>query len=411
MGKLFFLALIVFLSSGYGSENPSLNDGDFCLKRFNQKDFNSSPIPHYVLGTKEEKIYVFNSAQLETSAAGFGGRVDLAIFVCPKQYIREVEIINSRETLAYLKKVEPWLKQFQGKPVSDFSGPDLPVDTLTHATYTSAAVLEGLGDSAVLISSSFFGQKTKKESRRKPAKAGEALSLVFLAISAIVLFKKNRSQKLRLWHLFFVVLLLGFSFNLQFSFYHITSIFRLNFPFFGYPALFLLMFMPFLLAVFCGRFYCGWLCPFGALQELFSEAGLTKKVTKKIEFKLKWPKYIFLGFLLYFLFLGKYPPHFFDPLERAFVFSFFFSRDAFWLWLILLLSLFYSRFWCRYFCPTGAFLSLFNKIALLPVFKKKFALCPWQVKKPRDLSCFLCNRCLMQRTSSKKESKKGSKAY
>ena len=71
-------------------------------------------------------------------------------------------------------------------------------------------------------------------------------------------------------------------------------------------------------------------------------------------------------------------------------------------WVLLVLSvslvgsLFYVRFWCRYFCPFGALLSLSNKIALLQRFAppRRFEHCDLGVRAEFDVDCIRCNRCL-----------------
>ena len=53
------------------------------------------------------------------------------------------------------------------------------------------------------------------------------------------------------------------------------------------------------------------------------------------------------------------------------------------------------RFWCRYLCPAGAFLSLFNKVAVLRRFlpAKKFGLCEFGPTEKDQLDCISCDRC------------------
>jgi len=71
-------------------------------------------------------------------------------------------------------------------------------------------------------------------------------------------------------------------------------------------------------------------------------------------------------------------------------------------WMLLLAtaallgSLVYVRFWCRYFCPLGAFLALGNKIALLGRLapKRRFEHCDLGVRGEYDLDCIRCGRCL-----------------
>ncbi len=71
--------------------------------------------------------------------------------------------------------------------------------------------------------------------------------------------------------------------------------------------------------------------------------------------------------------------------------------------MVLAASLFYFRFWCRYLCPAGAFMALFNKIALL---KKSAptpipARCDLGVAFVGDVDCIRCHRCLTTNVRSK----------
>jgi hypothetical protein len=65
---------------------------------------------------------------------------------------------------------------------------------------------------------------------------------------------------------------------------------------------------------------------------------------------------------------------------------------------ILAGSVLYTRFWCRYLCPAGAFLSLFNKVAILRRFLpiKKFGRCEFGLTVKDQLDCIYCDRCRYQ---------------
>ncbi|MBM4387663.1 MAG: 4Fe-4S binding protein, partial [Deltaproteobacteria bacterium] len=64
--------------------------------------------------------------------------------------------------------------------------------------------------------------------------------------------------------------------------------------------------------------------------------------------------------------------------------------------VVLPLNLLYSRFYCRYFCPVGAFFNLFNMIALKFPWRRRhrFPACFYGVKNGDDFECMQCNRCL-----------------
>ncbi len=115
--------------------------------------------------------------------------------------------------------------------------------------------------------------------------------------------------------------------------------------------------------------FCGWLCPFGALQELISlisnAVGLRqRRLRTALDAKLKWVKYAVLATILASLYIA---PSFaqraveIEPFKTAI--SFYFLRDwpyMLWATLCLGLSVFVYRGYCRYICPLGAALASVN---------------------------------------------------
>ena len=115
--------------------------------------------------------------------------------------------------------------------------------------------------------------------------------------------------------------------------------------------------------------FCGWLCPFGALQELISllanAIGLQqRRLRTALDAKLKWIKYGVLATILVSLFAA---PSFaqitmeIEPFKTAI--SLYFLREwPFVLWALfcLALSVFVYRGYCRYICPLGAALASVN---------------------------------------------------
>ncbi len=115
--------------------------------------------------------------------------------------------------------------------------------------------------------------------------------------------------------------------------------------------------------------FCGWLCPFGALQELISllsnAVGVRqRRLRTALDAKLKWIKYAVLATILASLYLA---PSFaqwaveIEPFKTAI--SFYFLRDwpyLLWAMVCLGLSVFVYRGYCRYICPLGAALASVN---------------------------------------------------
>ena len=134
------------------------------------------------------------------------------------------------------------------------------------------------------------------------------------------------------------------------------------------PLIFILWSSIAIALLFWGRGpYCGWLCPFGALQELTNWAAKAVGVPQiRVPWDLHerlWPiKYIIFLFLfgmsLYSLASAEQLSEV-EPFKTAIILKF--VRDwPFVLYAVALLvvGLFIERFFCRYLCPLGAALAI-----------------------------------------------------
>jgi transcriptional regulator of nitric oxide reductase len=115
--------------------------------------------------------------------------------------------------------------------------------------------------------------------------------------------------------------------------------------------------------------FCGWLCPFGALQELISLVANAigtrqRRLKTAIDAKLKWIKYGVLAVVFGSLYIS---PSFaelaveVEPFKTAI--SMYFVRDwpyIAWALFCLTLSVVVYRGYCRYICPLGAALAAVN---------------------------------------------------
>jgi transcriptional regulator of nitric oxide reductase len=138
------------------------------------------------------------------------------------------------------------------------------------------------------------------------------------------------------------------------------------------PLMFILWSYVAVALLFWGRgVFCGWLCPFGALQELSNMAARRLKVPQyRVPFAVHerlWPiKYVvFLG--LFALSLGPMALAIrvaeVEPFKTAIVLKF----DRAWPFVLyalalLALGLFVERAFCRYLCPLGAAFAIPAKI-------------------------------------------------
>ena len=183
-----------------------------------------------------------------------------------------------------------------------------------------------------------------------------------------------------------------------------------------------------LLGVLLGRFICGFLCPFGWLQELLHKIPTKKLSTKKLK-PLTYLKYVILAVMVVLLpaiivsdvgigdpFFCKYlcPQGVLEgaiPLSavnagiRAALGSLFTWKLAVLLTVVVFSVLFFRPF-CKWICPLGAFYALLNKVSLfqMKVDKNKCVscgkcarVCKMDVdvtKTPNHTECIRCGMCI-----------------
>ncbi|MDD7972310.1 NosR/NirI family protein [Roseinatronobacter alkalisoli] len=146
------------------------------------------------------------------------------------------------------------------------------------------------------------------------------------------------------------------------------------------PLTFILWWAVAAALIFWGRgAYCGWLCPFGALQELTNQIARALKVR---QFTLPWGLHERLWPVKYIIFLTLFAATLasapfasqlneIEPFKTAIVLKF----DRAWPFvtfaLVLLgIGLFIERFYCRYLCPLGAALAIPARIRMFDWLKR-----------------------------------------
>lgn len=176
-----------------------------------------------------------------------------------------------------------------------------------------------------------------------------------------------------------------------------------------------------------GRWICGFLCPFGLIQELLHKIPTPKLRKSKVTRILSYFKYVILVFFVFILPIAYAFRNFPLPgfckyicpagtLEGAMGLlsnkvneSYLRMLGPLFTWKFLLMisilvsCVFIFRSFCRFICPLGALYALFNKIALVGVKVNRasctdcglcISKCKMDIRRVGDTECIQCGECI-----------------
>ncbi|MGI9485170.1 MAG: 4Fe-4S binding protein [Geminicoccaceae bacterium] len=255
------------------------------------------------------------------------------------------------------------------------------------------------------------------------------LATALTILTAILVFQGAIAARprwhrwLRLGFLTFVLLWLGWYAGAQLSVLNVLTFAHALLTGFDWeffllePLIFILWAYVAVALLFWGRgVFCGWLCPFGALQELPHHAARYLRVPQvRLPFGLHerlWPIKFVIFLVLFALSLGPMAWALqlseVEPFKTAVVLRF----DRAWPYVVyavalLVAGLFVERFFCRYLCPLGAAFAIPSKLRQFEWLKRRWQCgrqcqicavgCPVQAIHPEGQinpsECIYCLAC------------------
>ncbi|MCJ7728264.1 MAG: FMN-binding protein, partial [Sedimentisphaerales bacterium] len=119
---------------------------------------NAQKTTYFRTYTEEGKLagYIFSSQVLAPEVHGFGGAMNLAVYVDTFGKLIDFHIVQSAETPSYLELLDRWCKNLTGRGLFQ---PDAfaDVDTVTGATVSSQAILSALQNSGQRFAAQVLG--------------------------------------------------------------------------------------------------------------------------------------------------------------------------------------------------------------------------------------------------------------
>lgn len=332
--------------------------------------------------------FVFSTADVEHGVRGYGDEIQLLVGLSPAGVIKGVEVLHHQETPGFFRKVlnAKYLAQYTGKAYLHpfVRGPEL--DAVTGATVSSTAIMDTLNGcghavavKALALKGASFPETTRPSALLLHAKAHAwPLAILWLAFALGLLAWKTADWRLWLLQAAFVAYGLGFHHKAFLSILHFFAA-----AFVSPQAVlansltlsFLIAF--FLVGLVIPRFFCGYLCPYGALQRLIHGATGRKG---ELPAWFRHGKRVLL-LLLLVVFVVTLRQAYVDLEPFIVLFNQNFTEvNAAYLIFLLAASFFFAHFWCHGFCPLGAVGGAFGAVA-------------WKRKKINS-DCIDCGACI-----------------
>jgi hypothetical protein len=293
--------------------------------------------------------------------SGYSGPIPMLIAFTPELQIKTVVLLHNNESKNFIEKIKlkGLLNKWTGMSVEKaiFSN----IDAVTGATISSVAIINSVKKRLSLLK----GKKYSVKCASNPtciAKRGFGVLAILVSIMFFMFLKPAKYPIARRVIMVMNLLILGF----------LNALFLSSSQTFGWiqngfrGALFSLNFYLFISAIISGiflnrNFYCNFICPFGCAQELTSLIPIKKsKLPTAFYRAMPVVRLGVLGAIVLTTLIGAHIDLTLVEPFSAFVFWVVPIGMIIFAVLMLILSIFFPRFWCHWLCPTGALLDIFK---------------------------------------------------
>lgn len=285
---------------------------------------------------------------------GYGGRIPLFVLTDNDEMVKGIILGNHYESSEYFRGLikSGFLTKWNGTDRRESITHE--VDVVSGATISSMAIISGvrsaMAGERIVAGFSVFSMEN-------------FLSFLLLLLLTLAYFKPKWLIKYRSVLQVLSVVIFGFWLTRVLSLAQIFGWFSTGINWKAQLFIGTVFVLSVALPIFFGKsFYCSWVCPYGAAQELCGKAKF-----KKINFSAKTIKIlrhvreaVFFTIMIIF-----WTGFIFDvALVEPFA-AFSFTKTGYFTLglagLFLVISLFVPKAWCNYFCPTGYVLEWIRK--------------------------------------------------
>ncbi|MGL1893264.1 MAG: 4Fe-4S binding protein [Spirochaetaceae bacterium] len=295
--------------------------------------------------------YYIVSENNRWKVTGYNGNVPIFIKLDENQKISGVELLDNIETPRFLYRLYSlnFFKSWNGLTLSEVA--DSNIDTIAGVTLTSQTVISNLFE--VILNTEAINAKRKVDYKKIVIITCQYLLLLFALCSFII----KDLKKYRIWFLVSNILIFGFIAGNFISMAMLKGFLTGAVHFTANPVLWITVLLSVILPLISNKsFYCNYICPFGAAQEIVGKVKIKLKISKQIHKTLNSFRPILFGILTLLILINySIDLSLIEPFA-AFLYSVAAPITVILAVVSLIISVFIDKPWCKWFCPTGQML-------------------------------------------------------
>lgn len=307
---------------------------------------------------------IINTTSFGKDIIGYSGPTPLNIYVVNDRIVR-IEPLDNSETPGFFRRVvkSGLFDSWNGKSLEEAA--DVHVDAVTGATFSSKAVIANVeaGIRTALSNKSVAHQSMASDTEGEFNTEFFIVLAVIIAAMSIPLFWKNKNYR-RAQQLLNVVIL-GFWSGTFVDYTLMLNVMSNGLTLSASIIVILMLVAAFIYPLF-GKdgYYCAWVCPLGSLQELASGLNTRHRLHLSVRTikALTTFRMVLWGALMLCLWTGIWMSWIDYELFTAFIVENAAVGVLIAGGILIILSLFVPRPYCRFVCPTGTLLRMSQNI-------------------------------------------------
>lgn len=312
-----------------------------------------------VRDSKDKKIgELISTSPYSDKIIGFAGTTPLLIAIDTDDKIQKIELLANSESPDYVEHVRNnnLFKAWNGLTIEEAFAKK--VDAVSGATYTSTGVIESLKARLNVIVKAKESSKISWDKMYK-----QVIQILLLSLALYCFFRPKKSKRVRNALLVLSIYVLGFWQSGMLSLAQFVSWLTNGIPLSMQIGLVAIFLCSIILPLFTGKaFYCVYLCPFGAAQEIVGKINKRKYTVQRNIAKYLYiiRKSILIAVVIVLIIGINIDLSLIEPFSAfngcaaslsALIIAF----------ISIVLSIFIHKPWCHYFCPAGEVLDLMKR--------------------------------------------------